>query len=86
MPDAKKWAKEAADARNGLAHVGRSEDHTFDDLHAVVEVTRAVVILNMLHQLGVPPERLATGLDEHPVLSQAVFLAKKHYPATPDLD
>lgn len=81
VPDPEKWAKEATQARNGLAHDGRSKNHTFEDLYAVVEVTRAVVVLNLLHQLGVPSERLATGLREHPTLSRAVRLAKEHYPA-----
>jgi hypothetical protein len=49
------------------------------DLHAVVEVTRAVVIMNLLSQLGVPEERLAEGLNEHPVLSSAARLGKKYF-------
>jgi hypothetical protein len=79
VPDPEKWAKEAARARNGLAHEGRSEDHTLDDLYAVVEVTRAVVILNLLSQLGVPAERLAKGIAEHPVISRAARLGKEHF-------
>ena len=79
VPDAEKWAKEAMRARNGLSHEGRSEGHSLDDLNALVEVTRAVVILNLLAQLGVPAERLALGLQEHPVLSYAMRLGKERY-------
>ncbi|TFB87874.1 hypothetical protein E3O11_03465 [Cryobacterium levicorallinum] len=79
VPDAEKWAKEATRARNGLAHDGRSESHTLEELYAVVEVTRAVVILNLLSQLGIPAKRMAKGLSEHPVLSTAARLGKAHF-------
>lgn len=80
VPNAEKWARDATLARNGLAHDGRSDSHSLEELHAVVEVTRAVVILNLLSQLEVPPERLAKGLREHPVLSSAARLGQEYFP------
>lgn len=81
VPNAEKWAKEATQARNGLAHEGRSDAHTLDELHAVVEVTRAVVILNLLAELGVPSERLQGGIANHPVISNAARLGRELFPS-----
>jgi hypothetical protein len=81
VPDAHTWAKEATLARNGIAHDGRSDAHSIEDLYAVAEVTHAVVILNLLSQLGIPPERLARALTEHPILRRAVRLGRDHFPS-----
>jgi hypothetical protein len=70
------WAKAAKDARNNLAHVGTAEND-LEHLHAVAEVTAGVVILNLLHELGVPQERLQKAVDENPVLSYAARLARE---------
>jgi hypothetical protein len=79
VPDPERWATAATRARNNLAHVGLSDQHSFDELHAVVEVTAAVVILNLLSELGVPVERMQRALNEHPELSEAVRLSKEHF-------
>jgi len=70
------WAKAAKDARNNLAHVG-SADSDLNHLYAVAEVTASLVILNLLHELGVPQDRLQRAVDEHPVLSYAAKLARR---------
>lgn len=49
MPDLDQWARRTIRARNDLPHEGRTSDHSSDELIAVVEVTTAVVILNVLH-------------------------------------
>lgn len=68
VPDVAHWAKRTARARNDLAHEGRTPNHSFDELAAVVEVTTAVVILNLLHELGLPVERQREVVQEHPQL------------------
>ncbi len=55
--DVELWAKKAVRARNELAHTAATKNHSLEELFAIVEVTRAVVTLNILHELGVSPER-----------------------------
>ena len=69
------WANAAKNARNTLAHKG-SSDHDLEVLHAVVEVTAGVVILNLLKELGVPEERLTLAVLEQDTLSHAAKLAR----------
>jgi len=76
VADPEEWAKAAKNARNTLAHVGSSDHHDTEVLYAVVEVTAAVVILNLLHELGVPENRLLRAIDEHSTLSHAKELAR----------
>lgn len=68
MPDVGHWAKRTTRARNDLAHEGRTPNHSFEELIAIVEVTTAVVILNVLHELGLPAERQREIVQEHPQL------------------
>lgn len=68
MPDLDRWARRTVRARNDLAHEGTTPGHSFDELIAVVEVTTAVVILNVLHELGLPAERQREIVREHPQL------------------
>lgn len=68
VPDVAQWAKRATRARNDLAHEGKTPNHSFEELIAIVEVTTAVVILNVLHELGLPPERQREIVQEHPQL------------------
>ncbi|WP_259877572.1 HEPN domain-containing protein [Brevibacterium sp. p3-SID960] len=68
LPDVDHWAKRTTRARNDLAHEGRTPNHSIEELIAVVEVTTAVVILNVLHELGLPAERQREIVREHPQL------------------
>lgn len=68
MPDIDWWARRTARARNDLAHEGRTPKHTVDELIAIVEVTSAVVTLNVLNELGLPPERQREIVQLHPQL------------------
>lgn len=68
LPDVDHWAKRTTRARNDLAHEGRTPNHSFEELIAIVEVTTAVVILNVLHELGLPAERQREIAQEHPQL------------------
>jgi hypothetical protein len=68
MPDVGHWARRTTRARNDLAHEGRTPNYSFEELIAIVEVTTAVVILNVLHELGLPAERQREIVQEHPQL------------------
>jgi hypothetical protein len=68
MPDVGHWAGRTTRARNDLAHEGRTPNHSFEELIAIVEVTTAVVILNVLHELGLPAGRQREIVQEHPQL------------------
>jgi len=77
MPDVDRWAKRTARARNDLAHEGRTPNHSFEELIAVVDVTTAVVILNVMHELGLPAERQREIMQEHPQLRATARAARE---------
>jgi hypothetical protein len=78
LPNPEPWARMAARSRNDVAHVGSSSNHTQEQLHAVVRVTEAVVVLNLLSEAGVPEDRLARAITEHRDLRYAAKLATEH--------
>lgn len=77
MPDVDRWASRTTQARNDLAHEGRTPNHPVEELIAVVEVTTAVVILNVLHELGLPAERQREIVQEHPQLRATARTARE---------
>lgn len=77
IPDVGHWASRTTRARNDLAHEGKTPNHPFEELIAIVEVTTAVVILNVLHELGLPAERLRKIVQEHPQLQATSRNARK---------
>ncbi|MFD6624182.1 HEPN domain-containing protein [Streptomyces diastaticus] len=77
-----RWARRATRARNDLAHEGRTPSHRDEELIAVGEVTTAVVILNLLHELGLPADRQREIVREHPQL-KATSRAAHAYLGTP---
>jgi hypothetical protein len=77
MPDVERWAARTARARNDLVHEGRTPNHSFEELIAVVEVTTAVVTLNVLHELGLPAERQREIMREHPQLEGTALAARE---------
>lgn len=79
VPNPKAWAKATALARNGIAHRGRTN---VDEMYAVVMVTTAVVLVNLLHQLAIPKERLVWALIDNDTLSGAARLSAKYWPAS----
>jgi hypothetical protein len=68
VPDVDTWASVTTRARNDLAHEGRTPRQSMDELIAVVNVTTAVVILNLLNELGLPAERQREIMQNHPQL------------------
>lgn len=77
MPDVDRWARRTTLARNDLAHEGRTPKHSVEELIAVVDVTTAVVILNVLHELGLPAERQRDIVREHPQLRSTANSARE---------
>lgn len=75
VPDVAQWAKRTARARNDLAHEGRALNHSIDELVAIVEVTAAVMILNVLQELGLSAERQREIVREHPQLQATSRIA-----------
>lgn len=57
LPDIDYWAKRTTQARNNLVHEGRTPEQSVDELLAIVETTTAVLILNILKELGLPAGR-----------------------------
>ena len=45
MFDPNEWVKRAVKARNNLTHEGRTSSHSIEELAAIVEITKIVVIL-----------------------------------------
>jgi hypothetical protein len=76
--DPDQWAKAAKDSRNTIAHVG-SSSHELEKLHAVVEVTSGIVILNLLHELGVQEDRLLLAVRQNRRLSRSADLAREFF-------
>lgn len=70
VPDVAQWAKVATQARNDLAHTGQTSRQSIDELIAVVKVTAAVVMMNLLQALDLPGERQREIVKDHPELRQ----------------
>lgn len=66
VPDVEHWAKRTTRARNDLAHEGKTPSHSIDELISIVDTTSAVVILNVLYELGLPAERQREIVQDHP--------------------
>ncbi|GAA2335306.1 HEPN domain-containing protein [Dactylosporangium salmoneum] len=78
VPDAELWARTTTRARNDLTHTGQTPQQSLDELIAVVSVTSAVVVLNLLQQLGVPGERQRKLVEDHPEFQRTAGEAKAH--------
>jgi hypothetical protein len=81
LPNPSAWAKATRDERNAVAHGGKNMTRDVPLLAAIVATTTAVVLLNLLHQLGIPAERIKAGLDYNRTLESAKYLANKQWPA-----
>ncbi len=81
VPDVEQWTKVATQAKNDLAHEGKTPRQSIDELIAVVQVTGAVVVMNLLLVLGVPGERQREIVSAHPELRQVARSAREHLTA-----
>lgn len=83
LPSPEGWADAAKDARNNVAH-GSDSASQIELLYAVTEVTTAVVIANLLHELAVPIERILYAISSSGRLARAAELSRQHWPAAPN--
>ncbi len=80
VPNVDAWAKATKNERNPVAHGGNmSADVQL--LSAITTVTTAVVLVNLLHQLGIPKEKLTFTMVDNPTFSVAARYARKQWPA-----
>lgn len=78
VPDVEEWARVATQARNDLAHTGLTSRHSIDELVAAVRVTTAVVIMNLLQELGIPEGRQRDVVGDNSELRHTAELAAEH--------
>ena len=86
LPNPGAWAKATRDERNAVAHGGKNMSRDVPLLVAIVTTTTAVVVLNLLHQLDIPAERIKMGLDYNRTLESAKYLVNKQWPASENAD
>lgn len=79
VPNVPAWARATTDAGNDLAHRGESKRVNKQEMVAAVEVAGAVVIVNLLDQLRIPPARILRAVEHNPDLKMAASLARKHW-------
>lgn len=79
LPNADGWVDAAKNARNLVAHGGETGSDVLL-MYAITEVTTAVVIVNLMHELGVPAERLIEMIQTAGRLERAARLAREHWP------
>ncbi len=77
LPDIDYWAKRTTQARNKLVHEGRTPEQSMDELLAIVETTTAVLILNILKELGLPADQQRRIVQDFPQFRQASERANK---------
>ena len=80
LPNPQAWAKATKDERNPVAH-GGNMTRDIELLSAIVTTTTAVVLLNLLHQLGIPKERMEMALDYNRTMESAKYRSNKQWPA-----
>lgn len=83
LPNPEAWAKATKDERNPVAH-GGNMTRDIQLLNAIITTTTAVVLLNLLHQLGIPKERVRMAIDYNRTLKSARYLATKQWPTPAD--
>ncbi len=79
VPNVDAWAEATKKERNPVAHGGNMSADA-DLLIAITKVTEAVVVLNLLHLLEIPTERLVFATVDNPTFSLAARAARKQWP------
>lgn len=77
LPDPAEWVRKTVRARNELSHAGSSKSD-LDELCAVLTVTRVVVLLNILIELGMGDESMVDLMTTNRRMGTAQRLSKKH--------
>lgn len=84
VPDVTQWAGRTVRARNDLAHEGGTPNHSVDELLAVVEVSTAIVILNLLNELGLSAELQREIVQEHPQMRYTARRGREQFSSAAD--
>lgn len=79
VPSPVQWAASTTRARNDLAHEGRSRRHSINELVAIVDVTTAVVVMNLMQKLGLPAGRQQQIVIDNPHLRRAAKQAARWF-------
>lgn len=69
----------AARSRDGVAHFGTVVHFRYDELHAIVKVTAAVVTMNILGKLWIFQDRMLRAPRENHNLRRTCELAREHF-------
>lgn len=77
IPDVEYWAKEATKARNYLTHEGKVKNQSVEELIAIVDVTKAVVVLSVMRYIGVSDEYQKIIVSRHRQFIKAVLHARE---------
>lgn len=80
VPDPRAWARRAANARNALAHDGSTEDQTPEQLYQLTLVSRTVVALVVLNELGLSPDAQLKLLNERQDFAHAASIGRELFP------
>ena len=70
------WAKETTKARNYLTHEGKVKNQSVEELIAIVDVTKAVVVLSVMRYIGVSDEYQKIIVSRHRQFIKAVLHAR----------
>lgn len=76
IPDIQYWARRTVKARNKLTHEGTTDDHSVDELLAIIKVTRAVITLAVLEKLEISGEHQKYVVERHPQFIEAARYAR----------
>lgn len=68
IPDRAQWARQLKEARNGMAHTARPRV-SYDELYELTEVSRYLLYLVLMQQLGLPAEVQQRALQQNAYLS-----------------
>lgn len=71
------WARATTRARNAIAHQGKVSKQSMRALFAIVEVTKSIVLLNLLHELGVPPAEQRRIVQDNSTFERAAELSER---------
>lgn len=84
IPDVEYWAKETTKARNYLTHEGQVKNQSVEELIAIVDVTKAVVVLSVMRCIGVSAEYQKIIVSRHRQFIKAVLSAREWLTPPPE--
>lgn len=76
IPDISYWASRTVKARNKLTHEGTTDEHSVDELLAIIKVTRAVITLAVLEKLEISGEHQKYVVERHPQFIESARYAR----------